>query len=69
MLCIRSLWTGYKLCKEVRAYYSIERIGEPPLTWQELQTFYSIWYFLMIITDLMIIPGTIIKIRILFKVK
>ncbi len=69
ILCIRSLWFGHKLCKEVRTYYSIERTQETPLTWSELQVFYSFWYFIMIITDLMVIPGTIIKIGILFQVR
>ncbi|CAF3496141.1 unnamed protein product [Rotaria sp. Silwood1] len=69
ILCIRSLWFGHRLCKEIRLYYSIARAAEKPLTWSELQIFYSYWYFLMIITDLMVIPGTIIKIGILFKVK
>ncbi|CAF0966426.1 unnamed protein product [Rotaria sordida] len=68
ILCIRSLWFGHRLCREVCLYYSIERTSEKPLTWSELQIFYSYWYFLMIITDLMVIPGTIIKIGILFKV-
>ena len=69
VLCVRSLWLGHKLCKEVRLYYSRERQHEPPLKWSELQIFYSIWYFLMIVTDLMVLPGTIIKIKILFKVR
>jgi hypothetical protein len=68
ILCLRSLWSGHKLCREVRLYYSQSRRHEAPLGWSELQVFYSFWYFLMIITDLMIIPGTIIKIKILFKV-
>ncbi|CAF2638960.1 unnamed protein product [Rotaria sp. Silwood2] len=69
ILCIRSLWFGHHLCKEIRLYYSLARTQEKPLAWSELQIFYSFWYFLMIITDLMVIPGTIIKIGILFKVK
>lgn len=69
ILCVRSLWHGHRLCKEVRAYYSVERRTEQPLTWNELQIFYSYWYFLMIITDLMVISGTIVKVGILFKVK
>jgi len=68
ILCLRSLWLGHKLCREVRLYYSQSRRHEAPLRWSELQVFYSFWYFLMIITDLMIIPGTIIKLEILFKV-
>ncbi|CAF4799918.1 unnamed protein product, partial [Rotaria sp. Silwood2] len=67
ILCIRSLWFGHHLCKEIRLYYSLARTQEKPLAWSELQIFYSFWYFLMIITDLMVIPGTIIKIGILFK--
>lgn len=69
ILCFRSIWTGHKLCKEVRSYYKKERKQEAPLTCQELLIFYSFSYFLMIITDLMIIPGTIIKVGILFKVR
>ncbi len=69
ILCIRSLWFGHRLCKEVRVYYATERAEESPLTWSELQVFYSYWYFLMIITDLMVISGTIIKIGILWKVR
>jgi hypothetical protein len=68
ILCLRSLWSGHKLCREVRLYYSQSRRHERPLEWSELQVFYSFWYFLMIITDLLIIPGTIIKLEILFKV-
>jgi hypothetical protein len=68
ILCLRSLWSGHQLCREVQLYYSQSRRHEAPLRWNELQVFYSFWYFLMIITDLMIIPGTIIKIEILFKV-
>ncbi len=68
ILCIRSLWFGHKLAKEVRKYYATERTQEKPLTWGELQAFYSFWYFLMIITDLLVIVGTGIKIIILFKV-
>ncbi|CAF2135083.1 unnamed protein product [Rotaria magnacalcarata] len=67
ILCARSLWFGHCLCKEVRRYYSRERPDESPLTWSDIQIFYSFWYFLMIITDLLVIPGTIIKIAILFK--
>jgi hypothetical protein len=69
LLCIRSLWHGHRLCKEVRLYYSTERAQESSLTWKELTVFYSFWYFLMITTDLMVIPGTIVKIGILFKVR
>jgi hypothetical protein len=68
ILCLRSLRSGHKLCREVRLYYSQSRKRETPLGWSELQVFYSFWYFLMIVTDLMIIPGTIIKLKILFKV-
>jgi hypothetical protein len=45
-----------------------ERTQEKSFTWRELQVFYSFWYFLMIITDLLVISGTGIKITILFKV-
>jgi hypothetical protein len=69
ILCVRSLWYGHKLCREVQLYYAQSRSHEPRLDWHELQVFYSIWYFLMIFTDLMIIPGTIMKIQILFKVR
>ena len=68
ILCIRSLWFGHKLAKEVRKYYATERTQEKPLTWGELQSFYSFWYFLMIATDLLVISGTAIKITILYKV-
>jgi len=46
----------------------MEKKREPKLPWRELQVFYSFWYILMIITDLLIVPGTIIKLTILFKV-
>ena len=69
VLCVRSLWHGHVLCVEVRRYYLLERTQEPPLAWSDIQVFYSFWYFLMISTDLMVIPGTIIKIGILFKVR
>jgi hypothetical protein len=69
ILCIRSLWHGHKLCKEIRLFYATERTHEKKLTRSELQVFYSFWYFLMIITDLMVISGTVIKIEILFKVR
>ena len=68
-LCLRSLWHGHRLCREVRIYYSLERQNEKPLTWNDLQIFYSYWYILMMITDLMVLPGSIIKIVILFKVR
>lgn len=67
-LCLRSLWQGHRLCQEVRHYFASERREEAPLKWNDLKVFYSSWYFLMIITDLMVIPGSIIKITILFKV-
>ena len=67
LLCVRSLYVGHKLCREVRRYFARERPQEPRFSFDELQVFYSFWYFLMIITDLMIIPGTIVKILILFK--
>lgn len=69
ILCVRSLYRGHRLCREVRKYYSKVRPNEVPLKWTELQIFYSFWYFLMIATDLMIFPATIIKMEILFKVK
>ena len=69
VLCVRSLSHGHVLCGEVRRYYSLRRTQEPPLAWSDIQVFYSFWYFLMIATDLMVIPGTIIKIGILFKVR
>ena len=68
ILCVRSLSYGHQLCQQVRLYYSSSRRYEPTLDWNELQVFYSYWYFLMIITDLMIISGTMIKMTILFKV-
>ena len=67
VLCIRSLWKGHKLAREIRRFYAVERSNEKPFTWMELQTFYSFWYFLMILTDLLVISGTIIKIVILFQ--
>ncbi|CAF1466553.1 unnamed protein product [Adineta steineri] len=67
-LCFRSLWHGHKLCKEVRLFYKTKRPEEKSLTWHELQIFYSFWYILMIITDIFVISGTIIKIGILCKV-
>lgn len=67
VLCIRSLWKGHKLAREIRRFFAVERSNEKPFTWMELQTFYSFWYFLMIITDLFVICGTIIKIVILFQ--
>ena len=69
ILCSRSLWSGHCLCKEILSYYSKHRAEESPLTWSELQVFYSFWYILMVITDLMVITGTIIKMGILFKVR
>ena len=68
ILCIRSLWHGHCLCKEIRLFYTTERNREKPLTWRELQVFYSLWYFLMVLTDLMVITGTAIKVAILCKV-
>ncbi|CAF1087955.1 unnamed protein product [Adineta ricciae] len=68
ILCVRSLWHGHCLCKEIRLFYATERNREKPLTWRELQVFYSLWYFLMVLTDLMVIAGTAIKVAILCKV-
>ncbi|UJR32798.1 hypothetical protein I4U23_020260 [Adineta vaga] len=68
ILCVRSLWYGHRLCKEIRLFYSEKRSEEKPLTWKELQVFYSFWYILMILTDLMVISGTVIKIEILCKI-
>ena len=68
VLCIRSLWIRHMLCREVCHYFAMEKKREPKLPWRELQVFYSFWYILMIITDLLIVPGTIIKLTILFKV-
>ena len=68
LLCIRSMWYEHRLCQEVRLFYSLHQRQEPPLTWRDLYIFYSIWYILMIITDLLVLPGSIIKITILFKV-
>ena len=68
LLCVRSLWHGHLLCREVRLFYSCERKDEKPLTWADVRVFYSNWYLLMVITDLMVLPGSIIKIVILFKV-
>ena len=68
ILCLRSLWHGHQLCLEVRRYYASHRTGEKPLSWTDIKVFYSYWYILMIITDLMVLPGSVIKITILFKV-
>lgn len=68
ILCLRSVWQDHCLCREVRAYFAREKAGEPPLTWKDLHIFYSFWYILMIITDILVIPGSALKIAILFKV-
>ena len=68
-LCVRSLWRGHRLGREIRRFYAVERPTEKPFTWTELQTFYSFWYLLMILTDLLVMCGTIIKINILFKMR
>jgi hypothetical protein len=69
ILCLRSIWHGHRLCQEVRQYYACERAQETSLTWNDLHVFYSLWYLLMIITDLMVIPGSLIKVTILLKVR
>ncbi|CAF1320778.1 unnamed protein product, partial [Didymodactylos carnosus] len=94
ILCVRSLYQGHRLCKEVVEYYNEKYVKNRPkistqtrdtssigttnrkkkreiqpnkLQFSEYYQFYSPWYFLMIITDLLVIAATIIKIYILFK--
>lgn len=62
LLCIRCLCKARILCKETDKFFKCSQ--NKPLSTQEKMEFVDMWYWMMIINDIFIIIGCILKIKI-----
>lgn len=62
ILCIRSLYSGYKLSTEVVEFFKAYYSKDIP-TW-ELLDFVDFWYINIVVSDILLIFGSVIKVQI-----
>lgn len=62
ILCLRSLYSGYKLSKEVVQFFKDYYNKDIP-TW-ELLDFIDFWYINIVVSDILLIFGSLIKVQI-----
>lgn len=62
VLCLRSLYHGYKLSRETAKFF--KEYYQKELTFSELLDFIDFWYINIVISDILLISGSLIKIQI-----